>query len=963
MPTAGWKALIPDKPPFLDRGKFPIPAYSEFMPPPRVGWKPYGPDPIDRALFSEDDPWGWHVNEFEEARELEPGFQQVAKQLLGTLNHVLQGKAAQGLTKQDLTNNAYWPEELAQHVAELKHEACIIIAPLALSKTQDDKGRVRWTLFGGSEQGPAKAFWKSFRQAPGQEYPAQEPITFLCRLLQEVYGEAVHGESDLHRAGFRILPQETNPPVAHWSEGELPHWTRPLLLEESAPIGEVKYLFTFRAFGEIPSALRQAYLQGALHLLPFSGSLAFWGVQDCHHLRGQLPLAMQIPLLQAVDRHESPVGLRVPQAGWLHEAKPGHEHKHHTRIRNTYRRSHRWERILRDQEDVALMRAEEPLMHVLFSNLPDDVGLYGKPMARNVQMWREDGSLLLDGPQANFKTIEKARQEIQKGGLFGYRFQFPAMRVGKHEVYWQRPLIAYRHPQTGEPKVVAHAPLGYLTAYDSRKPNLDKPIELWPRPQHRALALAALPFFGQGEQGTQDGRNIRKILHSATLWGGKLPRSLARQLVRLPKHQTFEQWLESLPGPLAEVRQLINNEVPTTSKKGRKGPGPFLTYQKTARREFELAYWQTIVDLAEGAFLNKNVADCVRDEITQSRLTYPGRHLDALADYLLNYHRQSIKKARMQGQAFAGELPFRWQPEFPFYWSQAWQRNRKAACERDLLVVIPGRDRKRAVIMADHFDTAYMEDCYDGRVGKPGARISACGADDNHSATTALLLAAPIFLQLSKAGKLGCDIWLIHLTGEEFPTDCLGARHLTQWIVERSLECQLGMGRSKKLSQVQIKGLYVLDMVSHNNDREHDIFQIAPGTGKPSLWLAYQAHMANRLWNESTANWNKQPDRKGRPRGRRSPHGAAVPETAPHLPLSGEVRPPYDPRSALFNTDGQIFSDAGIPAVLFMENYDINRQGYHDTHDTMANIDLDYGAALTAIAIETVARAAVEEPK
>jgi len=47
-----------------------------------------------------------------------------------------------------------------------------------------------------------------------------------------------------------------------------------------------------------------------------------------------------------------------------------------------------------------------------------------------------------------------------------------------------------------------------------------------------------------------------------------------------------------------------------------------------------------------------------------------------------------------------------------------------------------------------------------------------------------------------------------------------------------------------------------------------------------------------------------------------------------------------------------------VPVVLFMENYDINRQGYHDTHDTLANIDLDYGAALSAIAIESVARAA-----
>ena len=41
-----------------------------------------------------------------------------------------------------------------------------------------------------------------------------------------------------------------------------------------------------------------------------------------------------------------------------------------------------------------------------------------------------------------------------------------------------------------------------------------------------------------------------------------------------------------------------------------------------------------------------------------------------------------------------------------------------------------------------------------------------------------------------------------------------------------------------------------------------------------------------------------------------------------------------------------------------MEDYDINRRGYHDTHDTMENIDLDYGAAVAAIAIETIARLA-----
>ena len=47
-----------------------------------------------------------------------------------------------------------------------------------------------------------------------------------------------------------------------------------------------------------------------------------------------------------------------------------------------------------------------------------------------------------------------------------------------------------------------------------------------------------------------------------------------------------------------------------------------------------------------------------------------------------------------------------------------------------------------------------------------------------------------------------------------------------------------------------------------------------------------------------------------------------------------------------------------MPVVLLMENYDLLRRGYHDQHDTLENIDLDYGAALAAIAIESVARAA-----
>ena len=107
---------------------------------------------------------------------------------------------------------------------------------------------------------------------------------------------------------------------------------------------------------------------------------------------------------------------------------------------------------------------------------------------------------------------------------------------------------------------------------------------------------------------------------------------------------------------------------------------------------------------------------------------------------------------------------------------------------------------------------------------------------------------------------------------------------------------------------------------------------------------------------------NRQPARRRASRGQRSRDGHTIPAVARHLPLHGEIRPHYDPRSTLFNTDGQAFSDFGIPVVLFMENYDINRLGYHDTYDNMTMINLDYGAAFAAITIEAVARAATQKP-
>jgi hypothetical protein len=274
------------------------------------------------------------------------------------------------------------------------------------------------------------------------------------------------------------------------------------------------------------------------------------------------------------------------------------------------------------------------------------------------------------------------------------------------------------------------------------------------------------------------------------------------------------------------------------------------------------------------------------------------------------------------------------------------------------LVVIPGKDRSRAVVLADHYDTAYMEDVFDTSRGGSGARLAAHGADDNCSATATLLQATPVFLELSNQGKLERDVWLLHLTGEEFPSDCMGARAFCRALMEHRLECHVKGGKRVDLSATRVVALVVMDMIAHNRASSPYVFQIAPGDGPASLRVALQAHLANEAWNRGAAVWNASPERHGRGPGTRSSDPAVIPPVAEHPHLRGEVRLHFEPRSSLYNTDGQIFSDVGVPVVLFMEDYDIDRQGYHDTHDTMENIDLDYGGGVAAIAIETVARLA-----
>jgi hypothetical protein len=974
MASEGWKQLVNGAPWFRAEGSFPIAAYSEFMPPPWEVRKPYRGYEVN--VPDEDDPWGWPVSEWEEANQLRPGLEHVAEVVVRGLAELAHGRPAHGFSRPKLEGNPAWPPALAQK-GPLAHERYVTLLPLALSRTLDDKGRIRWTLFGSSEQGPARAFWRSFFTAPRRHAPAALGEDFVRRLLHTVYGLPLEELADLRKAGFRILPMETFRAWPHWREEPLPRWTKPYLLAANQPLSAVRFLLTFRPFATLPENVQRTYLSEKLHLLPCPASLLFWGVPGCLRLQHEFPFAAHFPLLNVLSRREDIHGLRVPQSGWLHEPHPDEPHPDDPQlaVRNTYLRTHRWAKIHRHEDellaltDAAKRGREDKLLHVLFSTAGDDLGLYGKPMARNVQLWTRDDHLLLDGPRAGRDEIVSVSERVRAGGLFGYRFFFPPLRVGPHEVYWHRPLVAYLDHARNEPAVLPDAPLGYLTAYPVEEPDLARPVELWPRLLHREPYREALELF----QHTNDPRchqtalNVRLLLDAWHLRGEHpLPHSLARQLLLPEGERTLGAWLDSLPHRSSDPprgRRLAETLERCLEPAGDQPAPEGRTFGQTARRSFEVSYWKKIALLSEGRFVNKCNADYVRDEPTEKLLSHLSRDLEPLGDYLLAYYRRLVKRAGTGGKALVGELPFTWRTDFAFDWMDGWLKNQSHLLhERDLVVVIPGRDRGRAVIMADHYDTAYMLDRYDPDYGGTGARLAAAGADDNHSATVALMEAAPIFLEMSRQRQLGCDVWLVHLTGEEFPADCLGARHLTQLLVEGRLKLRLEDGRWRDLSRVRVQGVYVLDMVAHNNDRERDVFQIAPGTGRRSLWLAEQAHLANEAWNAACERLNRRAGRRGLGRGVRSPDGAHIPATAAHLPLSGEVRLPHNPRSTLYNTDGQIFSDAGVPVVLFMENYDINRTGYHDTHDTMANIDLDYGAAVTAIAIESVARAATEKP-
>ncbi len=433
----------------------------------------------------------------------------------------------------------------------------------------------------------------------------------------------------------------------------------------------------------------------------------------------------QIPLLNLVARNRGIEGLKVTQSGWLHEPHPGSKDIiiNENLIHNSYHRTHRWQRIHRYQNELNEVAHKVKLIKALFSTEPDAMGLYDKPLACNSQLWSSKFELLLNGPHAK-KKIEEVEKTLLKGGLFGYRFFFPPMRVGEHEIYLHRPLVAFVGKKSEKIEIKPDSLFGYITGYHTSDTDMSDPVELWPRMQKRDLYLSALHDFNttNDHYAHQTSFNIISLLESWELQKRSLlKRSFAQNLLNIAKHKSLENWLDELDnharlpklaGPVQNALEKIIEPQYDTEL-----PEP-LTFGETATRKFEENWWNDIKFLAQGEFIYKDNADIMLDETTLSLVRRNQRDLEQLGDYLIERYHRIISEAGMEGQAMVGELPFKWHTLFDFTQYGGWLGNQNGSIhERNMLVVIPGKNRKQAVVLGDHYDTAYMEDVYEKERG------------------------------------------------------------------------------------------------------------------------------------------------------------------------------------------------------------------------------------------------------
>src|SRR5450759_5341723 len=90
------------------------------------------------------------------------------------------------------------------------------------------------------------------------------------------------------------------------------------------------------------------------------------------------------------------------------------------------------------------------------------------------------------------------------------------MRVGEHEVYLNRPLVAFVPKDSDKAEIRPELLYGYMTGYHDNDKEMSDPVELWPRMQKRDTYLSALHDFNAANDhyAHQTSFNIISLLES-----------------------------------------------------------------------------------------------------------------------------------------------------------------------------------------------------------------------------------------------------------------------------------------------------------------------------------------------------------------------------------------------------------------------------------------------------------------
>ena len=296
MNLTGWERLRADAEWCRGQGSFPIAAYSEYMPPPWLGVKPYGTPtracsrprttgagasanmsgPIGCAPACATWPAAasrrWCASAA--ARPRAHLAAEAARQPLLA--------AGIGRPRRPAGARTPCPDLVVGPVAHPERQGASPVDAIRLQRTRAGAGLLARLLHGTRTRGAgrghscllspaARLGLRRFREG-GERSRTRWPAA-SCRLEKMI--------------AFRSGPRSPSPAGARSCSGV-----------KGPASSAVRFLLTFRPFARLPAAVQEAYVRGELHLLPFPGSLLFWGTPAYRKLQRELPFAMQVPLLQ-----------------------------------------------------------------------------------------------------------------------------------------------------------------------------------------------------------------------------------------------------------------------------------------------------------------------------------------------------------------------------------------------------------------------------------------------------------------------------------------------------------------------------------------------------------------------------------------------------------------------------------------------------------------------------------------